>query len=125
MDQFALIVNNYHRQLEKYSPTVKVAIIDDGIDPLQANLQENIEGGASFHHRPGRPDRPIYYWSAPGGHGTEMAKLICRICPKACLCIIHLGEGLGEKEARQIKPETAIEAIKGYHCRCAHHLYEL
>ncbi|GLA29423.1 hypothetical protein M752DRAFT_265902 [Aspergillus phoenicis ATCC 13157] len=112
MDQFALIVKNYHRHLGKYSPTVKVAIIDDGIDPLQANLQENIDGGASFHHRPGRPDRPIYYWSAPGGHGTEMAKLICRICPKACLCIIHLGEGLGEEEARQIKPETAIEAIK-------------
>ncbi|RDH31879.1 peptidase S8/S53 domain-containing protein [Aspergillus welwitschiae] len=112
MDQFALIVKNYHRHLEKCSPTVKVAITDDGIDPLQANLQENIDGGTSFHHRPGRPDRPIYYWSAPGGYGTEMAKLICRICPKACLCIIHLGEGLGEKEARQIKPETAIEAIK-------------
>ncbi|GCB22177.1 major intracellular serine protease [Aspergillus awamori] len=112
MDQFALIVKNYHRHLEKYSPTVKVAIIDDEIDPFQANLQENIDGGTSFHHRPGRPDRPVYYWSAPGGHGTEMAKLICRICPKACLCIIHLDEGLGKKEARQIQPGTAIEAIK-------------
>ncbi|XRM41834.1 hypothetical protein ABZX51_005078 [Aspergillus tubingensis] len=112
MDHFALIVKNFHRHLEKYAPTVKVAIIDDGIDPLQANLQENIEGGTSFHHRPGRPDRPIDYWSAPGGHGTEMAKLICRICPKARLYIIRLGEGHGENGVRQIKPETAIKAIK-------------
>ena len=103
-----MTVRNNHRHF-KDKPEVKVAIIDDGIDESHPDLQERIAGGKSFLKRPDKPDRMIDYWVSPGGHGTQMAKLICQVFPCARLYVIRLDEGVGEKGERQIKIDSAIK----------------
>ena len=109
MYNFAMTVRNNHRHFKSFAPEIKVAIIDDGIDDTLAIFRERIAGGKSFLKRPDRPDRTIDYWVRPGGHGTQMAKLVCQIFPYARLYIIRLNEGEGEKGERQIKIESAIK----------------
>ena len=109
MYNFAMIVRNNHRHFKRYTPEVRVAIIDDGIDDRIPIFKERIAGGKSFLKRPDRQDRTIDYWIRPGGHGTQMAKLICHIFPYARLYIIRLDEGVGEKGERQIRIDSAIK----------------
>ena len=108
MYNFAMIVRNNHRHLE-YAPEVRVAIIDDGIDDRVALFKDRIAGGKSFLKRPDRQDRTIDYWISTGGHGTQMAKLVCHIFPYARLYIIRLDEGVGEKGERQIRIDSAVK----------------
>lgn len=112
MDQFARAVKINDRHFKPQAPRVKVAIIDDGIDSSCPSIRKNIVTGTSFHYKGGRSDRPVDYWTSPGGHGTEMAKMVCRICPTAQLYSIRLGEGSGAKGVRQIKIDTAIKVGK-------------
>ena len=109
MYSFAMTVRNNHRHFKNFATEVKVGIIDDGIDDRLAIFRERIAGGKSFLKRPDRPDRTIDYWVRPGGHGTHMAKLVCQIFPFAKLYIIRLDEGVGEKDERQIKIDSAIK----------------
>ena len=104
-----MTVRNNHRNFKNDTPDVKVAIIDDGIDDSHPDLRERIAGGKSFLKRPDRQDRTIDYWVRPGGHGTQMAKLVCQVFPCARLYIIRLDEGAGEKGERQIKIDSAIK----------------
>lgn len=97
-------------------PGVKVAIIDDGINASQFDNHTSIAGGTSFQCHHNRPDRPLDYWASTGTHGTEMAKMVQRICPVAELYIIRLGEGTGERGTRQIKAETAIKVRETNPC---------
>jgi hypothetical protein len=112
MDEFAVALKNNHWHFEGQEPEVKVAIIDDGIDSSLSSIRENIVTRTTFHCKPSRSDRPVDYWTSPGGHGTEMAKMVCRICPTARLYSIRLGEGHGENGKRQIKIDTAINVGK-------------
>lgn len=107
MYNFAMVVKNNHRQFN--TPEVKIGIIDDGIDDRLPIFRNRIAGGKSFLKRPDRADRTIDYWVRPGGHGTQMAKLVCQIFPHARLYIIRLDEGEGEKGERQIKIDSAIK----------------
>ncbi|PLB48737.1 subtilisin-like protein, partial [Aspergillus steynii IBT 23096] len=112
VEEFAREVKTYHKNFQSRMPSVKVAIIDDGINASQFDNHTCIAGGTSFQCHHNRPDRPLDYWASTGAHGTEMAKMVQRICPVAELYIIRLGEGTGEKGTRQIKVETAIKAIE-------------
>ena len=109
MYNFAMIVRNNNRHFKNFTAEVKVGIIDDGIDDRLPIFRERIAGGKSFLKRPDRADRTIDYWVRPGGHGTQMAKLVCQIFPYARLYIIRLDEGEGEKGERQIKIDSAIK----------------
>lgn len=108
MYQFAIIVRNNHSKFE-IKPEVRVAIIDDGIDDKLAIFRGRIAKGKSFLRRPDRSDRQIDYYVRPGGHGTQMAKLICQIFPFAMLYIIRLDECIGENEERQIEIGSATK----------------
>lgn len=116
MYNFAMIVRNNHRHFKRYASEVKVAIIDDGIDDRVPIFKERIAGGKSFLKKPDRQDRTIDYWIRPGGHGTQMAKLICHIFPYARLYIIRLDEGVGEKGERQIRIDSAIKVCSPLEC---------
>ena len=109
MYNFAMIVRNNHERFKNPAYEVRVAIIDDGIDDRLAIFKERIARGKSFLKRPDRSDRTIDYWIRPGGHGTQMAKLICQIFPCARLYIIRLDEGVGEKGERQIRIDSATK----------------
>ena len=104
-----MIVRNNHESFKGVKPEVRVAIIDDGIDDRLAIFRGRIAKGKSFLRRPDRSDRPIDYYVRPGGHGTQMAKLICQIFPYAMLYIIRLDECIGEKEERQIEIDSATK----------------
>ncbi|TWU74167.1 hypothetical protein ED733_000425 [Metarhizium rileyi] len=73
-------------------PPVKIAIIDDGIDATQYDLQSKIAGGASFFPYPHSSELVNSYYVPRGQHGTLMAQLICSICPDAQLYIARLEE---------------------------------
>ncbi|KAK5988025.1 Intracellular serine protease-like protein [Cladobotryum mycophilum] len=64
-------------------PSVKVALLDDG-----ARLEDlhGIQHGRSFW--PGKPA----YFAGPGEHGTEMARCIRTMCPRAELYIARLDD---------------------------------
>lgn len=104
-----MVVRNNHENFGNVKPEVKVAIIDDGIDDKLAIFWGRIAKGKSFLRRPDGSDRPIDYYVRPGGHGTQMAKLICQIFPFAMLYIIRLDECIGENEERQIKIDSATK----------------
>jgi Subtilase family len=108
MDTFALIVESHRRYFNRI-PEIKVAIIDDGVDPKHPTLQGHIADGKSFRKRMDIPERMVDYWVNPGGHGTVMADLVCRICPAVRLYIIRLDEGKGENGERQIKVDSATD----------------
>ena len=84
---------------------VKVAVIDDGVDKLLGGFGDSITDGVSFYSPPGRFDTRPHYFSS-NGHGTLMAKLIRRICPRAKLFIARLDQGT---TSRQPTAESAIK----------------
>ncbi|KAF4467266.1 Peptidase S8 S53 subtilisin kexin sedolisin [Fusarium albosuccineum] len=91
---------------------VKIAIIDDGIDHTLDIFQGRIKMGESFH----QVAEKIYgRWGAlyvpSGTHGTLMAKLICKICPKVDLYIAQLEVYRGHGGRRSFSAESAAEAI--------------
>lgn len=66
---------------------VAVALIDDGVDALDEYLAGRIVDGKTFDYHDGGIGQS--YTSAQG-HGTEMAKLILRMCPMAKIYPIRL-----------------------------------
>lgn len=82
------------RQQSKLAPApvpVKVAIIDDGINPFGDYI---IDGGTSFHMPYNGPPE---YFPSTLGHGTAMAKIIYKVCPTARLYIAKLNESAGRR----------------------------
>ncbi|KAH0593254.1 hypothetical protein MHUMG1_08976 [Metarhizium humberi] len=96
---------------------VKIAIIDDGMsDP---SLQRAIAMGKSFSHYPNSTEFMNSYFVPSGKHGTQMAKLITRICPDPRLFITRLEERLApDGSERCITAESAAEAaIRAVDCK--------
>lgn len=111
MDAFAQIVRNNHRnEIKVKAAEVRVAIIDDGISSIQ-DFQGRIAAGKSFlkTSKGQQSDRTVEYFVRSGGHGTEMAKLICRVCPHVKLYIARLDEGQGQNHERQIRTPSAVK----------------
>jgi hypothetical protein len=77
---------------------VVVAVIDDGIDIWEKDLQQGrIAGGKSFDMDTNSAN--IHYRISARGHGTTMAKMIVRVCPVAKIYVLkietHEGGGGG------------------------------
>ena len=71
---------------------VTVALIDDGVNILHKAIGSRIENGISFESGQERPDQiGRFEWSTTG-HGTFMAYMIGRICPrvKIYVCKLHV-----------------------------------
>jgi hypothetical protein len=108
MDDFAEFLQKVKvpRQLHE---DVKVALIDDGVDISEPSLYGRILGGRDFCQRDGNQELSEPYYVSSGGHGTEMASLICRVCPKVQLYIVKLASYEGENLARQITANSAAK----------------
>lgn len=71
---------------------VKIAIIDDGLDPslyIIDGKHSRVVAGQSFCTYSGYTKN---YYVPSGNHGTQLASLICQICPEVDLCIARLAE---------------------------------
>jgi subtilisin family serine protease len=72
---------------------VKVALIDDGVDPNPDVYA--IEDGISFSSSNRSGDGPDEVFPSTEGHGTAMATIISKICPIAKLYVAKMDGNLG------------------------------
>lgn len=107
MTDFAVFINNI-RDSDK-EDYIKVAVIDDGIDGSLENLDGKIAGGISFCPSAVSSKLIKTYYVPSGTHGTAMASLICKICPKTKLYVARLAEYRGAGGKRQITAESAAK----------------
>ncbi|KAI2629599.1 peptidase S8/S53 domain-containing protein [Hypoxylon sp. NC1633] len=80
----------------------KIAIIDNGIDATWPSIHGKIVKGRSFSPYPNSKEFMYAYYVPRGQHGTLVADIICRICPKPQLYIARM-------EERSTADEGAIE----------------
>lgn len=71
----------------RMSRKVKVALIDDGIDPVEINFK--VADGRAFRENDQHASDDNYYVEA-GPHGTVMATLIHKMCPMVELLVARL-----------------------------------
>ncbi|PMD16059.1 hypothetical protein NA56DRAFT_709146 [Hyaloscypha hepaticicola] len=115
LDRFAEFLQNLDPDKIPRS-TVKVAVIDDGINILQGGFDDSIRGGVFFYTSPGTSVSRPYYFSS-SGHGTLMANLIKRVCPIEQLYIARLDT---KNDTKQL---TATSASKARHASfCTHRI---
>ena len=108
MDEFAEFIQNVSVSRLSNEP-IMVALVDDVIDIYEPSLNDKVVGGGSFAPRKAFPNENKPYYVTNGGHGTAMASLICRVCPKARLYILRLEEYKSDQLKRQV---TASNAAK-------------
>ncbi len=108
MDEFADFIQNVDPPLPLHEP-VTIALIDDGVDINEQSLHAKIIGGRSFCPRDSSQNLNTPYYITTGGHGTVMASLICRVCPKAQLYVLKLDEHVSEHSTRTITAKSAAK----------------
>ena len=86
MEKFANEVRNFNHE-----NVVKVALIDDGIDPEKTTFK--VTEGRTFNED-GDTGLDNYYVD-PGRHGTIMGRLITKICPNVHLYVARLKRAPG------------------------------
>jgi hypothetical protein len=91
---------------------IVVGLIDDGVDINDPSIQWKtvISGGRSFCYRDKEQNLNQSHYVSGGGHGTTMAKLICKVCPNVKLFVLRLNEFPPlEAGKRQITAESAAK----------------
>jgi hypothetical protein len=96
------------------APSIKVAILDDGVDMFESHL-EKIAKGISFctsrDQKMGLVESP--YFTSSTGHGTVMADLVTRTFSRVTLCIAKLNHGIDPRSSRSCPTaESAAQAIQ-------------
>ncbi|KAF4546015.1 uncharacterized protein LTHEOB_4667 [Lasiodiplodia theobromae] len=114
MDDFATFVQNVDLDTSRLNglepKPITVALIDDGFDINEQSVVDKVVGGRSFRNQ-NNLNAP--YWATSGFHGTVMASLICRVCPKVQLYVLRLDEhSAGEQGKRQITAKSAEKAVR-------------
>ncbi|KAJ5637415.1 hypothetical protein N7490_007294 [Penicillium lividum] len=93
-----------------YKPIV-VALFDDGVTLPHEGMNPRLFDGTSFQTYES-DNRVSPYWISETGHGTLMARLIHRICPKAMIKVFKLQTRPTVNMSKvQIVESSAIEAI--------------
>ncbi|KAG5795382.1 hypothetical protein H9Q69_005579 [Fusarium xylarioides] len=97
------------RVLESLQKPVVVALIDDGVNNCAEDFSRRVIEGVSFDYQ---GDTVGQYYISARGHGTEMARMIFKVCPMASIYSIRLKTGFNhEKGEPTIDPESAVLAI--------------
>ncbi|KAF5676119.1 intracellular serine protease [Fusarium heterosporum] len=73
--------------LESLQKPVVVALIDDGVDSCDPAFEGRHIEGVTFDYQDSAVGQ---YYISGKGHGTEMAKMICKVCPMAHIYSIRL-----------------------------------
>ena len=73
--------------LQNLQKPIVIALIDDGVDSCDPAFSGRIIEGVTFDYQ----DRGVgQYYISGRGHGTEMARMICKVCPMANIYSIRL-----------------------------------
>ena len=110
MEEFAEFLQNAETMAKtkpQLKQTIRVAVIDDGVDVNDPVVHQRIDGGRSFCHRDESRNLNEPYYVSRGGHGTAMARLICKVCPGVRLYILKLDEHVLPQGKRQITARSA------------------
>jgi hypothetical protein len=89
---------------------VRIAVVDDGIDSSfdMSDLEHaSIKMGNSFW--PSSPESANSYFVPSGNHGTQIAWLICQLCPRTDLYIARLEEQWTQSGHRVISATSAAQ----------------
>ncbi|KAL6822091.1 hypothetical protein J3E69DRAFT_339920 [Trichoderma sp. SZMC 28015] len=113
-NEFRSVISNI-RDISTGVRPIKIAIIDNGVDATLSVFDHKIETGASFFSFINNGNTlyyPYYMISGTLNHGSLVAMLVCKVCPKVKLYICRLGETDGPMGARYITTESAARAIE-------------
>ncbi|GAB1317950.1 hypothetical protein MFIFM68171_08160 [Madurella fahalii] len=109
---FRNVKRNEQESLSKPQHRVKIAIIDDGLDSSLYIIDRThcrVVAGQSFcTSYTGYTNN---YYVPSGNHGTQVASIICQICPEVDLYIARLDEQYTRSGNRVINPASAEKAI--------------
>ncbi|MCJ1392423.1 hypothetical protein MMC18_005290 [Xylographa bjoerkii] len=103
-----VFINNVCEPKQEF---VKIAVIDDGIDASLENIDGKIACGVTYCPDAASTGLMNAYYVLSGTHGTTMACLICKICPKSRLYVARLEEYESAAGKRQITAKSAADAI--------------
>ncbi|KAK4210780.1 hypothetical protein QBC37DRAFT_390236 [Rhypophila decipiens] len=106
---FSGYVDGLPHKLKIPKPTVRIAIIDGGIQPGDPRIK--VVAGKSFW-RPGIDGDFKDFWVSPGAHGIEMAHYITEACPMADLVIARVSSRPGRDGTLCPEAETVASAIR-------------
>jgi hypothetical protein len=84
---------------------IKVAIIDNGVDPWQPDIAANVKGGISF-------ERDECWYTPRHAHGTYMASLMKRINPLVHIYAYRVtsgDHGLPVKKAAEVMNSYSLK----------------
>ncbi|KAI1460617.1 hypothetical protein F4805DRAFT_416485 [Annulohypoxylon moriforme] len=115
MEEFADFLQAAERNIDPpitLKHPITIAIIDDGVDISDQSIQSRVVDGKSFYRRDEEQNLNQPYYMSGGGHGTAMAKFICKVCPNVQLYILRLDEYFIEPDGRQITAESAAKAVR-------------
>ena len=98
---------------EYAGPEIRVALIDDGVDSLYYSLNENIARGDTWFERKDAQDLHPSYHQSSGGYGTQMTRLIRRVCPDIRLYVAKIDEIHVTKSPRAFTAKSVVEVS---HC---------
>ncbi|KAG5801723.1 hypothetical protein H9Q74_013688 [Fusarium xylarioides] len=100
------ILNN----LQTLRKNVVVALIDDGVNTFDSFLSSRFIEGKTFDYR---ADGVGQYYISETGHGTDMARLILKVCPMASIYAIKLKtQRSSESGEITIEEDSAAAAIE-------------
>ncbi|GAW26496.1 putative peptidase S8 subtilisin kexin [Rosellinia necatrix] len=109
MTQFLQVIFNIPMKEAGY---VKIAVVDNGVDASLDALDGKIAAGASFCPIPNTSyHNPYYMTSETISHGSMVAGLICRMCPKAKLYVARIDELPSAQGKLLLTAESAAKAI--------------
>ena len=96
------------------APSIRVAILDDGVDMFESQIG-GVAKGISFctsrDQKMGLVESP--YFTSSTGHGTVMANLVTQTFHRATLCIAKLNHGIDPRSSRSCPTaESAAQAIQ-------------
>lgn len=97
----------YQQVSQGIKEPIRVALIDDGVDCMDWNYP--LLGGRTFYPRNEAENLNHPYYASATGHGTDMAKLINFMCPRAQLYVLRLENHLSEDGVLQLTAKSAAQ----------------
>ncbi|KAK2041487.1 hypothetical protein LZ31DRAFT_567933 [Colletotrichum somersetense] len=92
--------------LQNLSKDVVVALIDDGVDCCDSGFSGRVIEGKTFDYQNAGVGQ---YYTSARGHGSEMARMIWKVCPMAAIYAVRLKTHISP-EKRQSTIDAAIES---------------
>ena len=116
--RFAQDLRTYYQEkvdTDKEAYHVKVALLDDGVDPTYDHIGANLyHFGWPLADPKGPGEGPQSFYVSTSQHGSKMAAIIRKVCPFVAIYVAKLGVRSGRELARRtfsLEQVTKVEII--------------